>query len=82
MVSLNIAVPEDAKAFVERQVAARGFHDTAEYILALIEADRRRDARSEVEAKLLSALQSPTELMPDEEWDDIRRVGERPPFSV
>jgi Arc/MetJ-type ribon-helix-helix transcriptional regulator len=77
MVSLNIAVPEDSKAFIERQVATGGFRDTDEYILALVEADRRRRVRDEIEARLLDGLRSPSELMLDDEWDDLRRVGEQ-----
>ncbi len=77
MVSLNIAVPESAKKFIEGQVATGKFRDTAEYILALVEADRARRSGDEIETKLLHGLRSPSELMADEEWDDIRRVGEQ-----
>jgi len=77
MVSLNIAVPESAKKFIEGQVAAGKFRDTAEYILALVEADRARRSGDEIETKLLQGLRSPSEIMPDDEWDDIRRVGEQ-----
>jgi len=77
MVSLNIAVPESAKEFIEGQVAAGQFRDTAEYILALVEADRARQSGDEIETKLLQGLRSPSELMPDQEWDDIRRAGEQ-----
>jgi Arc/MetJ-type ribon-helix-helix transcriptional regulator len=77
MVSLNIAVTESAKAFIEGQVAAGRFRDTAEYIVALVEADRAREIRDEIEAQLVKSLRSPSELMPDGEWDEIRQVGEQ-----
>jgi Arc/MetJ-type ribon-helix-helix transcriptional regulator len=77
MVFLNIAVSESAKEFIEGQVAAGRFRDTAEYILALVEADRSRRIRDEIEEKLLQGLRSPSQLMGDDEWDDIRRTGEQ-----
>ena len=76
MVSLNIAVPESAKSFIDRQVAGGTFRDVDEYILTLIEADRARRVREELETQLVKGLQSPSQLMPDDEWDEIRRTGE------
>jgi Arc/MetJ-type ribon-helix-helix transcriptional regulator len=73
MVSLNIALSESAKDFIERQVAAGRFRDTTEYILALVEADRSQRIREEIENKLLQDLSSPSQLMGDNEWDGIRR---------
>jgi Arc/MetJ-type ribon-helix-helix transcriptional regulator len=53
MVSLNIALSESAKDFIEWQFAAGRFRDTTEYILALVEADRSQRIREEIENKLL-----------------------------
>lgn len=76
MVSLNIAVPESAGKHIEGQIAAGRFRDPEEYIIALIEADRSRQVRREIESKLMEGLRSPTELMEDSEWDEIRQTGE------
>jgi putative addiction module CopG family antidote len=77
MVSFNIAVPESARDFIQDQVSAGRFRDTDEYILALIEADRSRKIREEIETKLLEGLRSPSALMEDSEWDEIRQTGEK-----
>ena len=77
MVSINIAVSEAAREFVQKQVATGGFRDEGEYIAALIEADRSRRIRDELEAMLDQGLTGPAELMRDEEWDEIRQLGER-----
>ena len=42
-----------------------------------IEAARAQQIREEIEAKLIQGLNSPSELMRDEEWDNIRRAGEK-----
>jgi Arc/MetJ-type ribon-helix-helix transcriptional regulator len=77
MVSLNIAVSEAAKEFVEKQIASGAFRDEAEYIASLIEADRSRRIRAELEAMLDEGLRGPSQVMRDEEWDEIRQLGER-----
>jgi Arc/MetJ-type ribon-helix-helix transcriptional regulator len=76
MKSFNIAVPESTKEFIEGQVAKGKFRDPAEYILALVEADRTRRIRDDIERQLLEGLKSPAQLMPDAEWDEIRQLGE------
>jgi Arc/MetJ-type ribon-helix-helix transcriptional regulator len=77
MVSLNIPLSAADKDFIDRQVAVGGFRDTAAYILSLVEADRSRQVRAEVEEKIREGLGSPTALMPDQEWDEIRQLGEQ-----
>ncbi|HEY7118599.1 MAG TPA: hypothetical protein VH475_18560 [Tepidisphaeraceae bacterium] len=54
-----------------------GFRDSAEYIVSLIEADRARQIRQDLESRILEGLQSPRSPMPDEEWDEIRRLGDQ-----
>lgn len=77
MVSLNIAVPESARDFIKDQISAGRFRDTEEYILALIEADRSRKIREDIETRLMEGLNSPAVLMDDSEWDEIRQTGEK-----
>lgn len=77
MVSMNIAVPEAAKEHVAKQVASGAFRDEGEYIASLIEADRSRRIRDELEAMIEEGLKDPPQLMPDQEWDEIRELGER-----
>jgi Arc/MetJ-type ribon-helix-helix transcriptional regulator len=77
MVSLNIAVSDSDREFIEKQVTVGGFRDSAEYIVSLIEADRARQIRQDLESRILEGLQSPRSPMPDEEWDEIRRLGDQ-----
>jgi antitoxin ParD1/3/4 len=76
MSSIEITVPDDLKHFVETRATSRGFDSPGEYVLALVEADRARAVRSEVEAMLLEAVRSPSSPLGAEDFDEIRRRGQ------
>lgn len=78
MSTLTLTLPEPLTAFIERQVA-EGAHPTAEdYIRQLVEEDRNRKARNEVDSLLLEGLQSPASEMTSKDWDTLKdRVRER-----
>ena len=42
MSTMNISLPESLKSFVDRQVAARGYGTSSEYVRELIRRDRDR----------------------------------------
>jgi antitoxin ParD1/3/4 len=72
--SLNISLPEAMKDFIESKVEAGGYGTASEYVRELVREAQRREARKEVEAKLLEAVQSgpPTE-MKRKDWDELKR---------
>ena len=63
--TVNIALPDPLKAFVEERVADGEFGTPSEYIRSLIREDRER-RRERLESLLLEALDNrPIEIMPE-----------------
>jgi antitoxin ParD1/3/4 len=71
--TMNISLPEEMKAFIEAQIAREGYASASEYLRALIRDAQKRQARQELEAKLLEGLQGPAVELTREEWDSIER---------
>lgn len=73
METMNIALPEAMKRFVQNQVQKGGYSSASEYIRDLIRADERAKARQALETEILKGLQSgePTP-MTSEDWEGIR----------
>ncbi|RZT91979.1 antitoxin ParD1/3/4 [Rivibacter subsaxonicus] len=53
---MNISLPESLKAFVDEQVAERGYGTSSEYVRELI---RKEQDRSQLRALMLQAAASP-----------------------
>lgn len=77
MSTIDLDLPDDLREFVEAKVQRGEFASASDYIVALIDAARRK--KSEIEAALLEGLESgPAEEWTGEEWSDIKkRVVER-----
>jgi len=73
MANLTISLPDEIKAFIEAQVAAAGYASAGEYLHSLVRDAQRRQARQELEAKLLEGLQGPSSEMTRDDWEAIRR---------
>ena len=73
MTTMNISVPDEMKAFVEAQMAQEGYASASEYLRALIRDAQKRQAKQELEAKLLEGLQSPVSEMTDADWSALRQ---------
>ena len=73
MTTMNISLPEEMKAFVETQMAHDGFASASEYLRALIREEQRRQAKRELEAKLLAGLEGPVVEMTRADWESIRQ---------
>jgi antitoxin ParD1/3/4 len=76
-VFMTISVPDSAKAFIEEQASKGGYASAEEYLVALLERERNRALREEIEQKLLEAVNSPSSPMAREDWEEIRREGRR-----
>jgi antitoxin ParD1/3/4 len=73
METMNIAVPDGLKAFVQARVAEGGYSSVSEYVRELIRADQKQQARSVVEAEVLKGLNSgPAVAMTADDWASIR----------
>ena len=80
MTTMNISVPDEMKAFIEAQVSREGYASASEYLRALIREAQKRQARQELEAKLLEGLRSPASEMTESDWAALRqRIYERSP---
>jgi antitoxin ParD1/3/4 len=55
---LEIQMPESTELFIQEQVSAGKFASPSEYVVDLIEQDRRRTAKKELEDLLLAGLHS------------------------
>jgi len=79
METMNIAIPEILKGFVQSRVAEGGYSSVSEYIRELIRADQKQRAREVLDAEIRRGLDSgPAVPMTQEDWDSIRsEVRER-----
>jgi antitoxin ParD1/3/4 len=73
MTTMNISLPDEMKVFVEDRMAHEGYASASEYVRALIRDAQKRQARQELEAKLLEGLEGPEVEMDRADWDSIRR---------
>ena len=80
MMHLNLALPEEIKAFIDAQVAQGGHASASDYLLALIREAQEHQAKRDLEAELLEGLQSPASEMTGADWAGLReRILERSP---
>jgi antitoxin ParD1/3/4 len=77
MTTIGITLPDSLKAFVEEQVALRGHRDASDFLQSLLEAERHRQVKREVEQLIGAAADGPFEEWTEQDVDDIRRAGRR-----
>lgn len=78
MDTMNIALPENLKDYVQSRVAQGGYSSVSEYIRELIRADQKQSAEELLEQEILRGLNSgePAPMTKDD-WNDIRREVKR-----
>ena len=71
--TMNIALPESLKEFVQKRVSEGGYSSVSEYVRELIRADQKDLAREKLEVEVLKGLQS-GESTPftRKDWDGLR----------
>ncbi len=74
METMNIALPESMKHFVQERVSAGGYSSASEYVRELIRADQKRTVEERIDALLLERLDSgpPIPVTP-EYWEAKKR---------
>ncbi len=77
MTTLTISLPDSLKEFVDAKVAEGGHADAVGYVRSLIEKERERAERLEFEESLREAMRGPATVMTPEDWEEIRREGQR-----
>jgi antitoxin ParD1/3/4 len=74
METMNIALPESMKHFVQEQVSAGGYSSVSEYVRDLIRADQKRKVEERMDSLLLEGLESGQPLAVTQEyWDEKKR---------
>ena len=74
METMNIALPNRLKEYVQQRVEQGGYSSASEYIRELIRLDQRESAQTLLEAELLKGLASgPPQRMAADDWSKIRR---------
>ncbi len=74
MDTMNIALPESMKTFVQERVAEGGYSSASEYVRDLIRADQKRKAEERIDALLLEGLDSgPPIAVTPEYWEEKKR---------
>ena len=79
METIQIALPERMREFVEAEVAEGGYGSPTEYFLGLVRERQKQKAQEKLEALLLEGLDSgPSVEVTPEWWQELRReVAER-----
>jgi antitoxin ParD1/3/4 len=79
METMNIALPESMKHFVQQRVTERGYSSVSEYVRDLIRADQKRKVEERIDALLLEGLDSgqPIVVTPEYRDEKKRRLTER-----
>ena len=79
METMNIALPESMKHFVQERVTEGGYSSVSEYIRDLIRADQKRNAHERIDTLLLEGLDSgkPIAVTPEYWEEKKRRLSER-----
>jgi antitoxin ParD1/3/4 len=79
METMNIALPESMKHFVQERVAEGGYSSVSEYVRELIRADQKRKVEERIDTLLLEGVESGQPIPVTEEyWDEKkRRLTER-----
>lgn len=79
METMNIALPESMKEYVQERVSEGGYSSVSEYVRDLIRADQRRKTEERVDALLLAGLDSGEPIEVNKEyWEEKkRRLSER-----
>ena len=79
METMNIALPESMKHFVQERVTAGGYSSVSEYVRELIQADQKRKADERTDSLLLEGLESGVPVpVTQEYWDQKKhRLTER-----
>jgi antitoxin ParD1/3/4 len=79
METMNIALPESMKQFVQERVSQGGYSSVSEYMRELIRADQKRKVEERIDALLLEGLDSgqPISITADYWEEKKRKLTER-----
>jgi antitoxin ParD1/3/4 len=74
METMNIALPESMKHFVQARVTEGGYSSVSEYVRELIRADQKRKVEERIDTLLLEGVESGQPIPVTEAyWDEKKR---------
>ncbi len=74
METMNIALPESMKHFVQERVTEGGYSSASEYVRELIRADQKRRIEERIDTLLLEGLDSGEPISVTQEyWEEKKR---------
>ena len=74
METMNIALPESMKHFVQERVTEGGYSSVSEYVRELIRSDQKRKVEERIDALLLEGLDSGEPIpVTKEYWEEKKR---------
>jgi antitoxin ParD1/3/4 len=74
MDTMNIALPESMKHYVQERVSDGGYSSVSEYVCELIRADQKRKAEERIDALLLEGVDSGEPITVTKEyWEEKKR---------
>jgi putative addiction module CopG family antidote len=77
--ALTLSLPDELEEFVSRRVREEAYADAAEYLRALIRADRRRAVEEKLERLVEEALESGSpEALTDADWSAMHGALDEP----
>ncbi len=72
MSTIPVELSDDLQKFIEAKISGGQFANASEYIVALVDAARKK--RSDIEAALLDGLNSgPAEEWTDQNWNELKQ---------
>ena len=77
MSTIDITLPDALKRYLDEQVTRRGYQNASEYLESLLEADRLRELREELELTLAKRVDGPFSPLTPQDFEDIRKEGRR-----
>ena len=72
MTTITISLPESLKAFVDSQLATKGFGNVSEYFRSLLREAQIKEQDTRLEALLLEGLESKSIPLDDEFWTGLQ----------
>jgi antitoxin ParD1/3/4 len=73
MVTVTISLPDSLKAFMETQIASKGFGNVSEYVRSLLREAQEKESEARLQALLLEGLSSGGgEAVTEEFWSELK----------
>lgn len=69
MTTLTISLPESLKAFIDSQIATKGFGNVSEYVRSLLRDAQAKEDDARLEALLLEGLASKRLPLDEDFWE-------------